>query len=813
MSLWRRCRWLLAVVVLAGFAPPGRAAFDLSGPRIGVRVVRGGKELPISRVPSLQPGDRLWLHPEFPQAQSVRYLLIAAFLRGPTNPPPDSWFIKAETWTEQVREEGIFVTVPLGAEQALLFLAPTTGGDFGTLRNAVQGKPGAFVRAAQDLNQASLDRSRVDEYLDAVKEGSEGDAALHERSVLLARSLNLKLNQQCFERPAPQQIPCLTQESGDLVLNDGHSESMVAAITSGPSADLIGAVSTTPMAGGGYYYSYLGVFFDLARLMDNLHTAQYQYIPAMGLPRGDGLDLKLSNPPSFHKPKSVLVANLPTVETAPLPPLRPVDPSQVFCLEKSPLVLPVEGAPLAFSTDFGHGFYLHLITKSGQPLDLPAVADAARGGFVIDTNGLRPGDLTPRAEGTLRGSWGFQPFAGPSFKLRSSHSADWTLPESEQSALILGRQDVIHLRSDAACCVDHVTVKAQDGKVLQANWKAVKPDELEIRVPLQEVAASSVTIVVKQAGLAEPDQLQLRTYAEAARLDEFKIHAGDREGVLQGMRLDEVEALELNKIQFTPVGLTRSGETDQLRLAVPDKAALPKLAPGEKPLAHALLKDGRVLPVTAAVEPPRPQVTLISKLVEPGESSASVIHLGDGNELPLDGRLSFVLKTQIPATFPRAEKIEVATEDQSSDALLSVADGSLTLQDSATVLAVLDPLKSFGPSTFGALRFRPVDPDGAAGDWQPLVSLVRLPELKEVHCPRGNDQDCTLTGANLFLIDAVASDPEFVHSATVPAGFVSSALNVPHPDGTVLYLKLRDDPSAVNTAALPVLPLQPAGVQ
>ena len=115
-------------MILAGLARVSRAAFDLSGPRIDVRVVRGGKELPISQIPNLRPGDRLWLHPELPEGQSVHYLLIVAFLRGPTNPPPDAWFTKAETWTKGVRDEGILVTVPEGAEQALLFLAPATGG-------------------------------------------------------------------------------------------------------------------------------------------------------------------------------------------------------------------------------------------------------------------------------------------------------------------------------------------------------------------------------------------------------------------------------------------------------------------------------------------------------------------------------------------------------------------------------------------------------------------------------------------------------------------------------------------------------------
>src|ERR1700730_15111345 len=185
--------------LLAGLSAPPTFAladnntFDLLGPRIELKVTRHGKPLPISDVANLQPGDRLWLHPDFPDDQSARYLLIVAFLRGATNPPPENWFTKAETWTKRVREEGIVVTVPAEAQQALLFLAPETGGDFSTLRSAVRGKPGAFVRASQDLNQAALDRSRLDKYLSGIKEMSDDDPkALHERSLLLARSLKMK---------------------------------------------------------------------------------------------------------------------------------------------------------------------------------------------------------------------------------------------------------------------------------------------------------------------------------------------------------------------------------------------------------------------------------------------------------------------------------------------------------------------------------------------------------------------------------------------------------------------------------------------
>src|SRR6266852_7849046 len=115
---------LLALLCLTVAARADNAAFDLVGPRVEMKVSRGGKPLPISDVANLQPGDRLWIHPDFPEDQSARYLLVVAFLRGSTNPPPENWFTRAETWNKQVLAEGIVVTVPKDAQQAVLFLAP-----------------------------------------------------------------------------------------------------------------------------------------------------------------------------------------------------------------------------------------------------------------------------------------------------------------------------------------------------------------------------------------------------------------------------------------------------------------------------------------------------------------------------------------------------------------------------------------------------------------------------------------------------------------------------------------------------------------
>lgn len=805
----RLAAFLVSLLLLASFSRVVRAdnSFDLVGPRVDVRVTRGNKTLPIANVPYLKAGDRLWVHPDFPDNESIHYLMVVTFLQGPTNPPPEKWFFKFESWDKKISQEGTFVTVPAGAQQALIFLAPDTGGGFATLRSAVQGKPGAFVRASQDLNQAALDRSRLDKYLEEVRATSDEDpTALKERSTLLARSLNIKVDSQCFDKPTEQQAPCLTQNSDSLVLDDGRAQSMVDALTNGPQSDLISVLAYSPMAGGGAYSPYVGAIVDVARIMSNLHTAAYQYIPALALPKKDSLDLRLNNPPSFHKPKSVLVVGLPPVSAVPVQPLRAVDRNAVFCLEQSPLVLPVEGAPLDFASGITHDFVLHVAVKNGAALDLPAEPDPARGGFVVDTHSVAASVKEIDGDASIHGQWGFDAFDGPRFHIRAAHSEKWTIAGSDANALVVGRQDVLHLQGDCAVCVQEVSSKDEHGVKIAATFKVVKSDELEIRVPLKDENAGRVQLLVKQYGVSQPDEITLHSYSEAARLDRFIINAGDDEGTLHGTRLDEVEGLEIDGAHFVPAKLSRKNQEDELLMAA-DNSSAPPLRPLEDTKAKVELKDGRVLDLTATVKHPRPKVRLLSRTALEGGSSP-VIQFGSAEDLLQSGRTSVVIKSVEPDRFSPSEKIEIATADDSFETTLSLTDGSLVLQDPGTIIALIDPQKLFGPSAFGPLHFRAIDSDGDKGNWESLGRLVRAPDLKELHCPKSPDKPCVLIGANLFLMDSISTDAEFTHPAPVPFGLMDSSITVPHPTGPALYLKLRDDPQIVNTATLPVLPAQ-----
>ncbi|HZQ17632.1 MAG TPA: hypothetical protein VFA90_02840 [Terriglobales bacterium] len=778
-------RWtaLALCSLIVGFGAVPRAladgaAFDLIGPKFQVHVQRAGVTLPIAEVPNLQTGDRLWIHPDLPDSQSVHYLMVVVFLRGATNPPPESWFTRAETWTKPIHDEGIFVTVPREAEQAIVLLAPETGGGYSTLRAAVRGKPGAFVRASQDLEQLSLDRSRLEAYLDAVRETSVTDPdQLKTRTTMLARSLNMKLDQQCFNKPTAQQEACLVQNTDQLVLDDQHSQSMVATLTSATSTDLITQISATPTAKAGYYSPYVGAVVDVVRILGTAHTAQYQYIPALALPTKDDLNLRLNNPPSFRNPKSVLVIALPPVRDAIPPPLKAIDGTQVFCANKPDLVLPVDGAPLAFATELAHNMVLHVETKTAKGIDLPAQPDAARGGFVVETGGMDAKSFDGEATGILRGSWGFHTFDGPRFRLRTSRPSQWTVASKDASALIVGREDTLHIESPDVCCVSEVLMKNDEGKNVPLQWKPAKPDELELKVPLKDAKAGSLTMLVKKFGLREADEVPLHTYAEAARLDSFTLHANDLEGVLRGTRLDEVSKLELDGATFTPQNLSRANQHDELKVVTQDSATAAKLKADATFTAHISLKDGRTLDLSTAIATPRPKLSLLSKSVQAQSSdSTPVIQLGNPDELPQDGRLSFFLKTQVPENFAPAEKVEVSTADESFHVLLSEKDGNLTLQDSKTIYAVLDPMKLLGPSAFGLLKFRPVSSDGVEGDWQPLANLVRIPELKDIRCiaPVKNNKPGKSTIAAKHKPEADSAQPASDHSTATEAASKNS---------------------------------------
>jgi hypothetical protein len=801
MALRLRIFFLICLLVPCSlFADP--AQFDLAGPKLVVKVIHAGKTLPISEVPNLSAGDLVSIKADLPPGQSVHYLLIAAFLRGATNPPPEKWFFSSETWNPK-DSAGLKVTVPQGAQQVLVFLAPETGGDFKTLVGAVRGRPGAFVRASQDLNQATLDRSRLRVYLAAIHRISQTDFEhLKIASPLLARSLAIKFDSDCLQKIPALQASCLMQGRDSMVLNDGHSASIVQSLTSGSASDLAFSLSSAPQAGYGYSSPYISSAMDIARIMESFRTAQYQYIPALSTEQGDQLSLELNAVPSFQNPKSVLVVALPAVESPQMPPLHPVNPKEVYCAQRTELVLPAEGAPLAFATDYAHDMFLRLKGKDGKFVELPVKADAEKGGFVANTAGLSPSNFGDTLDGSLHGYWGFEPYNGPEFRLQNAHPQHWKLADDDQQSLIAGHDSSVHLVAEEAACIDTIMLQQAFGKPEKAEWKSPEPNQVVVTLPLKKAKPGAITLLVKQFGSKEPDKVSLQAFAQPGHLDSFTLHAGDFTGVLKGSHLDEVKSLALSGISFNPASPSSTEVADELPVVAADTKAAEGLKAGDTATAKVTLKDGRVLSLETTVASPRPKVTLIGKSVQPSASSpAHSIQLGDSDEVPQNAQLTFSIHAQVPTAFTGEEKVEVATVHGAYLKTLTLTSG-LVLEDSQVALATLDTGKAFASSASGPLRFRVLE-QGVASDWLPLATLVRLPVFHDLKCPDEKDQPCKLTGSNLFLVNSVSNDPQFDHPVQVPEGFPGYVLTVPRLTAGQLYVKLHDDPAVVNSVAFP----------
>lgn len=794
----------LAVAVAIAAASPAAAdpaPFELTGPDLTIEVTRGQQTLPIAQVPSLAEGDKLSIHAALPADQGLKFLMVSAFLRGATNPPPKDWISTASTWKEKEKDKALSLTVPKGARQVVVLMVPDTNGAEGALVDAVRGKPGEFVRAGQDLNQASLDHSRLTAFMDAIQ-AQDNNAPEYLRTVapVLAHSLSIKLNEDCLSKVIEMQASCLLENREQLVLNDVHSSSIADTLTGAPT-DLALQLSATPQAGAGYYSAYIGVARDIARIFGAFSNPQFGYLPTLAVRRGDTMSLLLNAAPSFQKPKSVMVAALPPVEADMPPQLRSTAKAPI-CLARPGAVLPVEGAPLVFSTALAHDMRVKLTNASGQTTDVPVLPRADKGGYALAGEAL-PSAFAGSMRAQLHGNWGFSAFDGPEFLVQRPDGNGWK-PSGDADGLVIGRDNEVVLEGNAPSCVDEVSIRQGNGAPRPLEWKVRDGNHLAITVPKGAAGPGELRLELRLQGAKTPEILTLRARAEASRIDGFDVHAGDGQGELTGQRLDQVQSLTLGDIEFRPDGLTREGAVDHLRLTAQGSLRVPAQGAADK--ATIRLADGRTLSLPTKVAAPRPQAELLGRTVYPGTPATGARPLELGELLPDSGDLVFSIKAAPGGRFDAGDAIEIAAGvngGEAAAARLAVGKG-LTLESQQVLVARLKaadlPAGSFGP-----LRYRLVD-GGTTGDWAPLATLVRLPRIESLSCdakdkgkPKGDaakpdPAPCTLSGRDLFLIDAVSADPAFAQAVTVPPGFTGPSLRVPQPVDGKLLLHLRDAP-------------------
>ena len=85
LSRGLHCAFLVLITLSATVAFADNARFDLTGPKVEVRVTRGGKTLPIAAVPNLQVGDKLFDASVKTQLENLRRRLVEQKVRGLTD--------------------------------------------------------------------------------------------------------------------------------------------------------------------------------------------------------------------------------------------------------------------------------------------------------------------------------------------------------------------------------------------------------------------------------------------------------------------------------------------------------------------------------------------------------------------------------------------------------------------------------------------------------------------------------------------------------------------------------------------------------
>lgn len=768
------------------------APFDLLGPSLHVAVTHDGMTLPVQWVPNLSEGDRITIRLNRDADQDTRYRLIAGFLRGVTERPRKEWFHDAKSWKDDKGE--LSLIVPKGARQMVVFVMPEDGGDVNAVIDIVRKQPGTFVRATQELNQASLDRARLDAFLRELRAVEKRNpAGIASASKALTRSLSIRLDTTCLQQPVDLQAACLADNREAMLLSDSHTSQLASTLVGAPT-DLALQLSATRQGGYGQYSAYIGVVRDVLRLFGAFQSSQLQYIPAL-MPMGDSDGKMLLNAPlSFGKPTSVMVAAMPAIEAPTPPPLRLIEPEKALCAAPD-LIVPVEGAPLVYATHYAHNLALRMKAEDGSPVDIPVAADARAGGFKVQS--ALPFDrFGPMVTGQLVGEWGFAPFTGPNVALANPAGRNWTA--GENAALVIGRDNEVTLRGGAAPCVTSVGMRTASGGIQPVKWTAHGADSLSLTLPLENGAAGDVVLMIGNKAGEAVQRVTLPALEEAARIDSISLHAGDDHAFLTGTRLDQVRNVTVAGMRFEPGQLTRVGKGDRMILNRVGDAPEDAPAAGQRVTAEVSLTAERRMQVAAIIAPPRPRVSLINLSATNAQAEqGAALALSPPEMVPQNARLTFAFRAQGGAALTGDESVEIATMDGSATTRIEAGKG-YDLQDAHTAILSFNPLDSLGAVARGPLHFRLIGKDGAS-DWVPLATLVRVPEVGSVTCTE--KQGCVLSGKRLFLIAQIAGNAAFENAVSVPDGFTADRIELPGPPPEAIFLKLRDDPNAVARIA------------
>jgi len=245
---------------------------------------------------------------------------------------------------------------------------------------------------------------------------------------------------------------------------------------------------------------------DTARILSSLHTAHFQYIPAAGAAHRRQPESAAEYAALVHQPQVRGGDGAAARRVFAAGAVASGEPSDSFCAMKQGLVLPAEGAPAGVCHRDGARPVSAYRIRRREACHARCACDCRPG---QGRAGAHTGNLCAagrRSDRRVRGEWGFDNWEGPRYQLVAALPGKWTLAASDQSALVVGRDDTLHIDGPSTVCVEKVEAQTAGKATLALQWKTPKPGALEVTVPLKDASPGPVSVALYQFGLAQPDR-------------------------------------------------------------------------------------------------------------------------------------------------------------------------------------------------------------------------------------------------------------------------------------------------------------------
>lgn len=442
-----------------------------------------------------------------------------------------------------------------------------------------------------------------------------------------------------------------------------------------------------------------------------------------------------------------------------------------------------------------------------------------------DVNSLPKGEAM--YEAFLIGARGFSEIRSPKFILPAPVGGTYEIKAATRKEFTAGGKRVVTIsNASGGCrCLQTVTYKPASGAPLVyeavpaagKNQFKVSADGKEVffEIDATNLPIGGGVLELKNYG-GETANLNLKLYPPPPEITDLKISAGDREGVLIGSRLEQIQSLETNgkKAKVLPNNDSSNGKpgNSNERTFIFEEASV-RQASGKIALVLGL-EDNRMLSVAKAFNAGPARPAFVAELGEidavyPAEnvSPRPQFDLSTYPIIPVNApELTVMLHSTLTDYDFKPENlaIEIRLEKTEKAVLNAAASIDLEVLDPSTVRARLAPGEELKKLLGGRrLQLRLKDRERGVSDWYTVrQTFVRLPRIESISCVVQLNGNCEITGAGLDYIGGISIDGGAIWQpeATTPQSstkvdVINRRLIPRLAEKEALRIKLRDYPA------------------